>query len=460
MIEYSVKEFLDKEYLQFSNYKVIQQLPSFHDTLSQTARKILWVVSDENGKLKGNDVYSLIKNKTNYAHGDKSAVNAWNTLAAKWNNNINLIDPKSNFGYRVAKEAAAARYAGAKYSKIAKLIFKDIDKNIVWLQKQEGKFIEPYFMIPVLPINIINGFNGIAVGFASTIIPRDPLFILNLIKDILTGKKKSISKKIPAKIPYFKGEILFGENDKQFIFKGILEKGKSTKRYGTLIIKEVPPKWQKKSYCSFLENLADQGKIVSYNESCIKNEFYFEIKVPIEIYNKNIDELYEMFNLIQKSSETLAFLYYYSPKEKTIRVYDNLAEYLKDWIIERLKWYQVRKDYILNNIKYKIMIAENKLRFIQDILEKTIIIEKKKKKEIEKQLSDKNYDLVDNKYDYLLNMPLYSLTYEKIEELKKLINKLKKEYKEIKKTTPQQFWLKDLEELEPLIKKEIAEKTP
>ena len=458
MIEYSVQEFLDKEYLQYSNYKVIQQLPSFHDTLSQTARKILWVVSEENGKLKGNDVYSLIKNKTNYAHGDKSAINVWNTLAAKWNNNINLIDPKANFGYRVAKEAAAARYASAKYSKIAKLIFKDIDKNIVWLQKQEGKFIEPYFTIPILPINILNGFNGIAVGFASTIVPRDPLYILNIIRDILTGKKKSISKEIPAKVPYFKGQIEFGQNDRQFIFKGLIEKGKATKRYGTIIIKEVPPKWQKETYCAYLENLADDGIVANYNERCIKNEFYFEIKVPIEIYEKDINELINIFNLEQKFTETLAFLYYSSPKEKTIRIYDNLAEYLKDWIIERLKWYQVRKDFILNDIKLKILIAENRLKFIQDILNKKIIIERKKKREIEKQLEKNDYFKKDDKYDYLLNMPLYSLTHEKIQELKKLIRNLKTEHKEIEKTPVQQFWINDLNELEPLIKKEITEK--
>jgi len=151
-------------------------------------------------------------------------------------------------------------------------------------------------------------------------------------------------------------------------------------------------------------------------------------------------------------------LYYSSPKEKTIRIYDNLAEYLKDWIIERLKWYQVRKDFILNDIKLKILIAENRLKFIQDILNKKIIIERKKKREIEKQLEKNDYFKKDDKYDYLLNMPLYSLTHEKIQELKKLIRNLKTEHKEIEKTPVQQFWINDLNELEPLIKKEITEK--
>jgi len=460
MIEYSIKEFLNKEYLQYSSYKVIQQLPEFHDTLSQTARKIIWVVSKEKRKLKGNDVYSLIYNETKYAHGDKSAVTVWNNLAAKWANNLNIIEAKANFGYRVAKEAAAARYASAKYSDLAKLLFNEIDKKIVWLQKQEGSFIEPYFMLPILPINVINGFNGIAVGFASTIIPRDPLIILDIIKNILSGKSKSIPTKIPARLPYFKGEIEFGENEKQFIFKGIIKKGKATKRFGTLIIEEVPFKWQKETYSSFLDSLRDKGIIENYYENCIKNSFYFEIKVPREIYDKDIEDLLEIFNLVSKDSENLTFLYYSSPKEKTIRVYDNIAEYLRDWIIERLKWYQVRKNYISEGIKEKIVVNENKLRFIEEILNKSIIIERKKKSEIEKQLKNRKFDLYNDSYDYLLNMPLYSLTVEKIKELKELIKKLKEEYKKIENTTVNQLWLQDLEKIEPLIKKEVQEKTP
>ena len=458
MIKYTIEEFLNKEFLQYSNYKVIQQIPEFHDTLSQTARKILWVVLDENRKLKGNDVYSLIYNKANYMHGDQSAINVWNQLTAKWANNINLIEAKANFGYRVAKEAAAARYAGAKYSKIAKLIFKDTDKKIVWLQQQEGKIIEPYFMLSTLPINILNGFNGIAVGFASSIIARDPKYILDLIKGILNGKIKVIPKNIPARLPYFKGKIESGDNEKQFIFTGLIKKGKATKRFGTLIIEELPPKWQKHSYSEFLNKLKDQGIIENYFENCIKNTFYFEIKVPIEIYNNSEDWLIDKFGLSQRISENLTFTYYSSPKEKEIRVYDNIAEYLRDWIIERLKWYQVRKNYILDDINSKINLTENRLRFIQEILDKKIIIERKKKKEIENQLIKANYDKVDNKYDYLLNMPLYSLTTDRINELKKQLRGFKKQYKEIEKTPLQQFWLNDLNELEPLLLKELEEK--
>jgi len=465
MKEYTIKEFLNTDFLQYANYKVIQQLPVFQDTLSQTARKIIWAVSkNPNKNYKTTEIHPLITNETNYMHGDNSAMNVWNTLAAKYANNLNIVTAKANFGYRTSKEAAAARYAKAKYSDLAKILFPNVDRNIVSEQMQEGKIIEPHFILPILPINVINGFNGIAVGFSATILPRDPKVIYDIIYNILTGKRKNIPSNIPVKIPYYKGRIETGETDRQVIFYGVIKKDKNTKRFGTLLITELNPKWQRDTYNDFLEKAIDTGFVQSYNENCIKNDFYYEVKVPIEIYDKSEEELLDLFRLTQKSSENLTFIKYGNIKEdgdieKTIVEYNNIAEFLKDWIIERLKFYGIRKRFILESIEKDIIIIENRINFIDGILNKTVIIEKQKKDKIIAQLEKLKFIKIDDNFNYLLNMPIYSLTEEKINELKNKLIEIKKEYQEIEKKEPKEFWVEDLKTLQTFIKSEIKEKT-
>ena len=87
------------------------------------------------------------------------------------------------------------------------------------------------------------------------------------------------------------------------------------------------------------------------------------------------------------------------------------------------------------------------------ILDKKIIIEKKKKKEIEEQLEKNNFIRIDNNYDYLLGMNLWSLTEEKIKELQNKIKDLQKQYKTLEKTPEKQLWLEELKDLRKNIEK-------
>jgi len=143
----TLKDFLNDELKDYAVYKTMQQLPHFVDGLSQTQRKILWVMSNRpNQKIKIADIYSLIYNETNYLHGDQSAKNVANNLAAPWGNNINLIESRANFGSRTNKSAAAARYASTKFAEVSKFLFPEIDKNIRDKEFMEGKEIEPKWM--------------------------------------------------------------------------------------------------------------------------------------------------------------------------------------------------------------------------------------------------------------------------------------------------------------------------
>ena len=93
-----------------------------------------------------------------------------------------------------------------------------------------------------------------------------------------------------------------------------------------------------------------------------------------------------------------------------------------------------------------------KYLFVKGIVDKTIIVSNKKKDDIVKQLEKIDKIIkVDGSYDYLLRMPIHSLTVEKLAELKKQIVDGKEELKKTKETTIETMWLNDLHDLKKFL---------
>ena len=88
-----------------------------------------------------------------------------------------------------------------------------------------------------------------------------------------------------------------------------------------------------------------------------------------------------------------------------------------------------------------------KIRFITDFIDENIIIIKKRKTEIEQQLVDNNYPKIDDSYDYLLKMPIYTLSLDKIDELNEKTASLEDQFATINKKSRETLWEEDLESI-------------
>lgn len=98
------------------------------------------------------------------------------------------------------------------------------------------------------------------------------------------------------------------------------------------------------------------------------------------------------------------------------------------------------------------MQLSSKYLFIKGVIDKTIIVSNKKKDDIIKQLEKiEKIQKVDGNYDYLLRIPIYQLTKEKIDELKEEIKNKKAEYDKVKNETIENMWLEDLKELKKVL---------
>ena len=106
-----------------------------------------------------------------------------------------------------------------------------------------------------------------------------------------------------------------------------------------------------------------------------------------------------------------------------------------------------RKNYLVQELKTDLDILNAKITFIKAILDKSLVIEKQPKDKIVKNLEKIITVKVQDSYDYLLNMSLYSLTLEKIKALTETLKNSKLKLRETQEKTLENFWLEDLEEI-------------
>jgi hypothetical protein len=123
-------------------------------------------------------------------------------------NNINLLEPRGQFGTRLAggKDAASPRYIFTCLSPIARLLFPEVDDPQLNYLEDDGVVIEPKFFCPILPLLLINGVQGIGTGWSSNIPSHNALDLLDHVRARLNEQDI-----LPVIRPWVRG------------FKGILE---------------------------------------------------------------------------------------------------------------------------------------------------------------------------------------------------------------------------------------------
>ena len=136
--------------------------------------------------------------------------------------------------------------------------------------------------------------------------------------------------------------------------------------------------------------------------------------------------------------------------EDKLKKYENVEEIIDNYYDIRLEYYEDRKDFMVDALERELLILSNKAKYIQEVLNDTIDLRKKKKQDILDMLEEKEYDTIDDdeEFKYLVRMPMDSVSEENVE---KMLNehKLKQdELERIKSTEIEEMWLSELEILE------------
>jgi DNA topoisomerase II len=470
-------DFINKDLIHFSNSDNLRSLPSIYDGLKPSQRKIIYASFErklEKDEVKVSQLAGYVSDKASYHHGEMSLQGAIINMAQEFvgSNNINLLMANGQFGTRRmgGKDAASARYLHTMFNKLTLLLYRKEDNPIYEHIIDDNHVVEPRNYCPILPMILVNGSKGIGTGFSTTIPCFNPLEITEALLNKMKGKQ---FENLKPWYSNFKGEINYLGNN-VYQTSGLYQ----IKDKNTIKITELPIGRWTQTYRDYLESiLVDDPKkpekkdlLLGYKDYSGNNDVEIEItllkgKLQEILKNKNNKTFSDVFKLKEKVSTTNMHLY---NCDGIIHKYKDVKEILEEYYTIRIKTYNKRKEYYVKLLKNQMMLLKYKVLFIKDYIKKKVVIEKKKRQQVFDKLEELKYPKLSNKLDDLeenknynyTDMPIYTLTEEKMNDLQKQYDGKLKEYNEYLNTQVEDIWKSELNEFKKYYLKWLDENKP
>ncbi|KAH1463150.1 DNA topoisomerase 2 [Aspergillus fumigatus] len=470
-------DFINKELILFSMADNQRSIPSVVDGLKPGQRKVLYTCFRRNLRkdMKVVELAGHVSGMTAYQHGDASLQQTIVGLAQTFvgSNNINCLEPSGNFGSRLqgGQDCASARYIYTRLSPFARRVFHAADDPLLTYNEDDGKKIEPEVYVPVVPMILINGADGIGTGWSSSIPNYNPEDIVDNLKRLMDGQP------VKPMQPWFRGftgEVTALGGDR-FKFSGIIKETGDKE----VEITELPIRTWTQDFKDKLEEIIKAEKTPSFIKDYKDYNTHTKVHFVIQMDEKNLQSareegLEEKFKL----SKTIATtnLVAFDP-EGRITKYASVDDILKEFYAVRLKFYERRKQYQLNELQKELDKLTNQARFVQMIIDGDLVISKKKKpalvaelkkhgfkafpkvidavkagedapvvEEEEDESGNDETEVLSSAYDYLLGMPLWSLTHERVEKLRRQIGEKEVEIDALIKLSKEDIWKRDLDD--------------
>lgn len=484
------KDFINKELVLFSNMDNERSIPNMVDGLKPGSRKVLFTCLKRNDKreVKVAQLAGSVAELSAYHHGEQSLMSVIINLAQNYvgSNNINLLQPIGQFGTRLhmGKDAASPRYIFTMLSPLTRLIFHPHDDPLLRYQKDDNQRIEPVWYIPIIPMVLINGADGIGTGWMTKIPNYNPRELIENLRKMISNTEPLIPLK-----PFYKnfrgdiealldsryvisGEIGLLQDDRIEITE--LPVGCGTHHYKESVLEPM------------LNGTEKQPALISdYKEYNTDTTVRFIVTMANDkLAAAEQEGLHKVFKLQTTISLTSMVAF---DKDLCLKRYDAVLEIMKEFFDLRLLYYSKRKAYLEGVLEAEANKLSNQARFIVEKCNGTLIIENKKKaKMIEElvkngyasdpvktwkaqQVKQGNMDEEEKEvhadeeaaaaaasiavpeggpdFDYLLGMTMWTLTLEKKEELINKKNAKVSELEALKMKTPGELWMDDLQVL-------------
>lgn len=151
-------------------------IPSLYDGLKPVQKRILYVMLRQGyNRLTKSMAISGDTLKMFHPHGEASVYGALIKLAQKWYTRVSVLTTQGNWGSSDGDPAAAARYTECSTNKTLGVYTHDMRFDVVpMISNYSGEYQEPTHLPAVLPMLLINGTQGIAVGYATSVLPHNP----------------------------------------------------------------------------------------------------------------------------------------------------------------------------------------------------------------------------------------------------------------------------------------------
>ena len=219
IIQINIEEEMKTAYIDYSMSVIVSRaLPDVRDGLKPVHRRILYDMSNElnlysdKPHRKSARIVGDVLGKF-HPHGDLSVYEAMARMAQEWSLRYQLVDGQGNFGSVDGDGPAAMRYTEARMRKIADEVMADIDKDTVDFRPNFDETIpEPTVLPTKIPLLLVNGASGIAVGMATNMPPHNLSEVIDATCAYIDDRQVETSELLKyVKAPDFPtGGIIYG----------------------------------------------------------------------------------------------------------------------------------------------------------------------------------------------------------------------------------------------------------
>ena len=321
----------------------MRAIPAATDGLKAGGRRALWTARDGHKWKSAN-----LAGATMPIHPHASPEGAINTLAAPYGNNIPLFDGDGAFGTLIAPTSyGASRYTAVKISKFTSdVVFRDIEV-IPMTENYDGTLEEPVHFLPLVPVALLNPSSGIAVGYATNIMPRALDDLINAQIAHLKGTK-TIDPINPRFTPlatnsYYNTQTPTGT---AYYFSGEFTQTDTT----TLTITKIPYSQTHEGVISKIHGLIENEIVMDYTD---KSRDKINIIVKFRrgyLKEQSPNDILTMLGLIVREIENPNIL---SFDGKAIWPIDPV-EFIRQFTDWRLTWYVQRYERLRDLLKIDI----------------------------------------------------------------------------------------------------------
>lgn len=390
----SFTDFINVELVLFSNYDNVRSIPSMIDGFKPGQRKVIYTCFKRNDKkeVKVAQLAGSVAEKSAYHHGEASLMATIINLAQNYvgSNNINLLMPNGQFGTRLTggKDAASPRYIFTLLSPLARFIFHKHDEALLKYEMDDNKKIEPVYYLPIIPMVLVNGADGIGTGWMTKIPNYNPREIVENIYRMMDGGEPK------PMIPFYKN--FKGTIDSCGDYRYVLSGEISVIAADKVEITELPVGvWTQTYKESVLEPMLHGTDKVPAMITDFK-EYHTDVDVKF-IVTLNRDKLQELereglhkaFKL--QSTTTITSMCAFD-EAQCLHKYDSVMHILRTFYKVRLEGYHDRKTHLEGILKAEASKLSNQARFILEKCDGDLVIENKKKKDMIAELIRRNYD--------------------------------------------------------------------
>lgn len=480
----TIEEYVRLEMLHYSWDHNLRNVPHAIDGMKPGSRKVLYTCRQkkiDKVDVKVSELAGIVSAFAGYHHGESSMQGIIVNLAQNHVgvNNLNLLVPQGQHGSRLTSptEHASARYLFTRLSEIVPYVFHPDDDPVMNYLRDDGKFVEPDYYVPVIPMLLVNGAHGIGTGWSSFVPQYNPRDLIALLKHRLRPGDDSMDggsggSGAPDLVPWYEGFTgTVRIKDSQMIARGVF---KVDEDLGHLHVTELPPGVWTESFVDRLRKLAQRGNPPLVKD--FKNESSESVvDILVECDPEQLSSLIaEEDGIVSKFgleiSKKLGNMHAFAPppvsgdageagdassipqrSHSMPRLFPTAQAIVDCFVPIREACYQKRKDRLLEELNREIVSLANRVRFVGEVVDGTLPVLRQTKTQFVCELEERKYDSKDGSYQYLTSMAILSFTIDLVEQLQNTLKKRREDYEHLAGTSIADLWWEDLVNLETAV---------